>query len=74
MATCRQCASTVMVVNEYVPPTCGASECQQAEFQENRVRARTARSKLCSACLRRPKVAGYSGKCSMCWHEGALDV
>jgi hypothetical protein len=35
MTACRQCAKPAPKVNEYVPPTCGASECQEAEFRAN---------------------------------------
>lgn len=31
-AACRQCGKIVPKVNEYVPPACGGSACQEAEY------------------------------------------
>lgn len=37
---CRQCAKPVKKIGDYVPPTCGKSECQEAEFKANQERAK----------------------------------
>lgn len=37
---CRQCTKPVKKIGDYVPPTCGKSECQEAEYKANMERAK----------------------------------
>lgn len=37
---CRQCTKPVKKIGDYVPPTCGKSECQEAEYKANAERAK----------------------------------
>jgi hypothetical protein len=43
---CRQCSARVKKIGDYVPPTCGKSECQEAEFKANQERNKPKRRKL----------------------------
>jgi hypothetical protein len=43
---CRQCTKPVKKVGHYVPPTCGRSECQEAEAKANAERAKPKKRKL----------------------------
>lgn len=38
MGTCRQCGTRTKKIGSYTPPTCGKSECQEAEFKANQAR------------------------------------
>jgi hypothetical protein len=54
---CPHCTTRVKKVGDYVPPTCGKSECQEAEFRANQARnAPKPRKKrepvLCPNCLK----------------------
>ena len=44
--TCEHCADKPRTrIGDYVSPTCGASECQEAEYQANRERNLKGRAK-----------------------------
>ena len=47
---CRQCSARVKKIGDYVPPTCGKSECQEAEFKANQERNKPKARRL------RPKI------------------
>jgi hypothetical protein len=60
---CPHCTAPLRKVGDYVPPTCGKSECQEAEFRANQ--ARTTRKKL-GVNLKNARAARTANVCPNC--------